>query len=154
MAIVVEGMPCALCGEPMLAGQPILSMTFLGLKDLRFQFLDDAAFHQECMDNWPRKAEFVESWNEEAGPELGRANCLWIDRDGHVRYKRDIFLLVFGAVVGAVAWPFVLLGRLYRRIVWRGKPRFQCVYCGKWRAEAEDHPCPKCAERGDMKSRP
>jgi len=48
-----------------------------------FSLLNDAAFHQSCIDSWAERDAFVAFFNSEIG------DALLVDRHGHVRYRRS-----------------------------------------------------------------
>ena len=94
MALVDAGMPCALCGEPIIDPMhDTFAMTMWGIDDVRFAVLDDVACHQTCVDQWPLRDEFIDYYN---------CNCkdeLYVDREGHVAYRFDYKHWLFNAIV-------------------------------------------------------
>ena len=84
MALVDAGMPCALCGEPIAAPMyETFALTMWAIDDLRFAALADAACHQECVDQWKLRDEFMAYFNRNC------KNQLYVDRHGHVAYRFD-----------------------------------------------------------------
>lgn len=82
MAMVWEGMPCALCRKPIPdPSRDTFAMTMHGFKDLRFVALDDSACHQRCIDQWELRDEFIAYFNQLYGNEL------FVNRRGHLVYR-------------------------------------------------------------------
>ena len=92
MALTWDGMPCAICGEPIRdTSNEIFALTMWGITDTRFARLDDAAMHQSCIDNWHLRDEFIAFYNENCRDELR------VNRRGNVRYRIDWFDLAANA---------------------------------------------------------
>jgi hypothetical protein len=72
MALLDNGMLCAICKKPILDVEKdeLFCTTFLGIRDIRFVQLDDAAMHQCCIDQWPQRDDFVKYYNASFGDQL------------------------------------------------------------------------------------
>ncbi|KLU03477.1 hypothetical protein RISK_004481 [Rhodopirellula islandica] len=83
MALVWDGMPCAICGEPIAdtSSGDMFALTMWGIADPRFVRVDDAAMHQSCIDGWDLRDEFVAYFNEHCSNELR------VNRSGRVVYR-------------------------------------------------------------------
>ena len=83
MALVWDGMPCAICGEPIAdtSSDDMFALTMWGIADARFVGVDDAAMHQACIDAWDLRDEFVAYFNEHCSNELR------VNRNGSVAYR-------------------------------------------------------------------
>ena len=94
MALVNNGMPCAICGEPIEdVSKDIFALTFYGIRDRRFARLDDSACHQACIDNWHLRDEFISFYNKQC------CNEIRIDRQGHVGYRFSWWESPFGEML-------------------------------------------------------
>ncbi len=103
MAMVSEGMPCALCGEPIPdPTKDTFAMTMHGFKDRRFVVLDDSACHQRCIDQWELREEFIDYFNQLHGNEL------FVNRRGHVVYRYDYKNALFLLSIFAFGFTFLL----------------------------------------------
>lgn len=84
MALTYDGMPCSLCGEPIVdPSRDTFCLTMWGIDDGRFMRLDDSACHQSCIDSWEHRDAFIEYYNHNCKDELV------VDRAGHVRYRYE-----------------------------------------------------------------
>ena len=83
MALVWDGMPCAICGKPIAdtSSDDMFALTMWGIADPRFVGVDDAAMHQACIDGWHLRDEFVAYFNEHCSNELR------VNRNGSVVYR-------------------------------------------------------------------
>src|SRR5262245_7026229 len=76
MALVWDGMPCALCGETLDTSGPFFATTaFLDPDHPLFSY-SDAAMHWECYERWPHQAEFASAYFR-SGIESRSANPFW-----------------------------------------------------------------------------
>jgi hypothetical protein len=80
MALVDDGMPCAICGKPIDDVSTCFTTTMVGLQ-LPLSRLDDSAAHPECVDAWEHKTEFVEAYNAR-----WKERQFEIDDAGHVKW--------------------------------------------------------------------
>ncbi len=85
MALVWDGVPCAICGEPIAdtsndSDGDVFALTMWGITDPRFVGIDDAGMHQACIDNWHVRDEFLAYFNEHCSNELR------VNRSGRVVY--------------------------------------------------------------------
>ena len=80
MALVSDGMPCAICRKPIADVNPgnIFATTFYGIEHPLYRALDDSAVHKECIANWEHRDAFVAFYNSKCRNELR------VDRHGHV----------------------------------------------------------------------
>ncbi|MDA7977684.1 MAG: hypothetical protein MPJ50_02805 [Pirellulales bacterium] len=85
MALVCDGMPCAICREPIadIANADIFATTYCAIDDPQFAPLDDSAMHQRCIDTWPLRDAYVEYYNAHCRRELR------VNRRGNVVYRVD-----------------------------------------------------------------
>lgn len=80
MALVDDGMPCAICGKPIDDGSTCFTTTMVGLAP-PLSRLDDSVAHPECVDAWEHKAEFVAAYNAR-----WKERQFEIDDAGHVKW--------------------------------------------------------------------
>jgi hypothetical protein len=116
MGFFWEGMPCAICGQPLRSDDSI-GFQYVGSRHPVVAALDDGSAHQACLDRWEHRDEFVRFWNEEVAT-TGFQFVTWflrVDRRGHVRYC--------GHARGCLVWLLHLRRR--RRLTRRcsGPPR-------------------------------
>lgn len=112
MAMVWEGMPCAICRQPIPdPAKDTFAMTMHGFKDRRFARLDDSACHQRCIDQWDLRDEFIDYFNQDFG------NKLFVNRGGHVVYRYDyknaLFLLSMFAFGFTFLLPSIVFSELF-----------------------------------------
>ena len=108
MAFTWNGMPCAICGEPIQdASRDVLGFPAWAISDPRFARFDDAAVHQSCIDGWHLRDEFVAHFNEHCHDELR------VNRRGNVCYRTDWFNAInkvrLQSVVGFLLLPWMLV---------------------------------------------
>ena len=109
MALTYDGMPCSLCGEPIVdPSRDTFVMTMWGIDDLRFVQLDDSACHQTCIDSWKLRDCFIEYCNRNCKEEL------FVDRAGHLRYRFDYINWAMNAGVLTLGIMFCLPTRYLR----------------------------------------
>lgn len=84
MAMVGDGMPCAICRKPIhdVSPENIFATTFYGIDHPDFRVMDDSAAHRECMANWEHRDAFVAYWNSHC------RNALVVDRNGYVVHRK------------------------------------------------------------------
>jgi hypothetical protein len=61
MALVWDGMPCGLCGEPLDPSDCFVTTHFLDIEHPLSAY-SDAALHWECFDAWPERLTFSEAY--------------------------------------------------------------------------------------------
>jgi hypothetical protein len=65
MAELCDGMCCPLCEEPIdLNGDDYIAFPCVGLRNPRYEMLDDAAVHRACLNTWRKRDHFVKLFNE------------------------------------------------------------------------------------------
>lgn len=68
MALIFDGMPCAICDQPLHEDHPMVATSHFIADEtdplLRFS---DAAMHYECFQRWEHRHEFVAKYNETVG---------------------------------------------------------------------------------------
>lgn len=84
MALISEDSKCAICGEPIgdYRFAEIFALTFWGMDHPLFSRLDDAVMHQECIDSWQHRDEFIAYFNQHFSARIG------VNRSGKVVYCR------------------------------------------------------------------
>ena len=83
MALIDDRMLCKLCNKPLIleSSPQLFVTTFIAIQDERFALLNDTAVHQECIDTWTLRDEFIAHINSN---HLGSLAVV----KGHVVYKR------------------------------------------------------------------
>lgn len=72
MALIYDGMTCAICGHPLDIKGPIVATThFIEDKNDPLSPCSDAAMHYTCFQNWKHREEFVRKYNDTVG------NIVW-----------------------------------------------------------------------------
>lgn len=68
MALTFDGMPCAICDQPLGTDQPkIATSHFIADQTDPLWRFSDAAMHYECFQAWKHRQEFVAKYNETIG---------------------------------------------------------------------------------------
>jgi hypothetical protein len=114
MALIDDDMPCALCGKPIHSDQEMFCTTAWGCRYRRFQLLEDTASHQECIDQWALRDEFIEYYNRNCGIEL------YLDGNGRVAYRprwHDIEQYI-ALAIGVPFLPMLVLANYYEDPKW------------------------------------
>jgi transposase len=91
MAVLWEGMCCPLCERPIsLDAGDYVAFPCVGLTNLRYKPLDDAAVHRTCLSTWRKRDHFIMLFNE------ALANCqnplplrLVVSEDGEVSWDDE-----------------------------------------------------------------
>lgn len=85
MAIIYQGMKCALCKSVVDPNADIVSTThFIDDPDHHLWNFSDAAMHRECFLDWKHRAEFVMLYNETFGRVWSNGACHYMHQDGRI----------------------------------------------------------------------
>lgn len=86
MALIYEGMTCAICDQPLdIEGPFVATSHFIGdQNDPLWQF-SDAAMHYDCFQKWEHREAFVKKYNETIGQMVwGNGTRHYMNPDGSV----------------------------------------------------------------------
>jgi hypothetical protein len=68
MALIYDGMPCAICKQPLDINHPrVATSHFIGDPSDPLWRFSDAAMHYECFQTWEHRHKFVAKYNETPG---------------------------------------------------------------------------------------
>lgn len=68
MALVFEGMPCAICGHALdLYVRFVSTSHFIADEGDPLWRYSDAAMHSECFETWKHRSEFIDKYNNTIG---------------------------------------------------------------------------------------
>ena len=124
MALVADGMPCAICRKPIDSVSPgnVFATTFYGIDHREYRVIDDSAAHRDCVAKWVHRDGFVAYYNSHC------CNELRVDRNGYVVYRRSWFQLITSRPVAYVAMPIILPVLGWSRVF--GRSRFGTAVAG------------------------
>ena len=68
MALIYDGMTCAICEQPLDIDGPLVATThFIGEPSDPLWRFSDAAMHYECFQKWEHRQEFIDKYNATMG---------------------------------------------------------------------------------------
>jgi hypothetical protein len=86
MALIYEGMACAICEQPLDIAGPLVATThFIDDECDPLWRFSDAAMHYDCFQTWEHREAFVKKYNETIGQVVwGNGTRHHMNADGRV----------------------------------------------------------------------